>query len=232
MSSAPLRNAPRSVSICTITVAVGESDPLVARGLSELIADDPDMAVVAAEGDRDALLTAIDRHDPDVVVCSPRLRPTRQDEGLQVLRHLRSTRSRAGFLLLEQDADHRVAAAVLQGAERGRGCLLRSRLSDAAELRTSIRAIAAGATVIDPELVARLSGESATAALDGLSPREREVLALIAEGLSNDGIAARLSISEAAVEKRATSLFRKLPLEDSPRVNRRVAAALLYLATR
>lgn len=215
----------------TITVVIGEDSAIVARGLKQLIDEHPDMHVVAEAGDRDSLITAVARHDPHVVVSDLRMPPTGVDEGLQVLKHIEANRMRAGFILFSQFREPAIAAEVLARQERGRGYLLKDKVTHADELHNAIRAVAAGSTVIDPTLVSELV-EGVDDPLGTLSRSQREVLALIAEGLSNEGIAERLSITPAAVEKRVTALFRAMPMDESRATNRRVAAALIYLSAR
>lgn len=215
----------------TITVVIGEDSAIVARGLEQLIGEHPDMEVVAVAADRDSLIAAVARHDPDVVVSDLRMPPTGVDEGLQVLRHIEANRMRTGFILFSQFREPAIAAEVLARQERGRGYLLKDKVTDAEELHGAIRAVAADKTVIDPTLVGELM-DSADDPLGNLSRSQREVLTLIAEGLSNEGIAERLRITPAAVEKRVTALFRALPMDESRATNRRVAAALIYLSAR
>ena len=229
----PARTATTSQETDAITVVIGEDNPILARGLEELIDEHPDMTVQAVAGDRDSLLAAITRYDPDVVVSDLRMPPTGVDEGVQVLRHIEANRMRTGFILFSQYKESSLVAAVLAKQERGRGYLLKDRLANADEMHGAIRAVAAGNTVVDPSLVAALMEDGDTTdPLAALSHRQREVLTLIAEGLSNEGIAERLNITPAAVEKRVTTLFRTLPIDDSRSTNRRVAAALLYLSSR
>lgn len=216
-----------------ISVVIGEDNAILARGLQELLSEHDDIHVVAVAHDRDSLMTAITQHDPDVVVSDLRMPPTGVDEGIQVLHFVESNRMRCAFILFSQYKEAQLVAEVLARQERGRGYLLKDRLSDPDEMHGAIRAVAGGSTVVDPELVAGLMGEGLQPdPLADLSRSQREVLTLIAEGLSNEGIAERLSITPAAVEKRVTSLFRSLPIDDSKATNRRVAAALLYLSTR
>ncbi len=215
----------------TITVVIGEDSAIVARGLEQLIGEHPDMEVVAVAADRDSLIAAVARHDPDVVVSDLRMPPTGVDEGLQVLRHIEANRMRTGFILFSQFREPAIAAEVLARQERGRGYLLKDKVTDAEELHGAIRAVAADKTVMDPTLVGELM-DSADDPLGNLSRSQREVLTLIAEGLSNEGIAERLRITPAAVEKRVTALFRALPMDESRATNRRVAAALIYLSAR
>ena len=216
-----------------ITVVIGEDNAILARGLEELLGEHDDLRVVAVARDRDSLITAITQHDPDVVVSDLRMPPTGVDEGIQVLRYIEANRMRCAFILFSQYKEARLVAEVLEGQERGRGYLLKDRLADPDEMHGAIRAVAGGSTVVDPDLVAGLMGVGLQPdPLADLSRSQREALTLIAEGLSNEGIAERLNITLAAVEKRVTSLFRTLPIDGSRTTNRRVAAALLYLSSR
>ena len=214
-----------------LSVVIGDDSPVVARGIAGLIADQHDMVVAAVASDRDALMTAIVRHDPDVVMSDLRMPPTHIDEGLQVLRQMESQRIRAGFIIFSAYADSAVVAALLAQQARGRGYLLKDQLHATDELVSAIRAVAAGNTVIDPALVTRLMSASPSS-IPHLPAAQQEVLSLIARGMSNDAIAEHLHITEGAVQKRINALFRSLDLEDSPAVNRRVAATLRYLESR
>jgi len=217
----------------TIRVVIGEDHPLLARGLQEVIDEADGMQVVAIGADRESVMAAVSRERPDVVVCDLRMPPTGADEGLHVLTHIESNRLRTGFILFTQFIETAVATQVLAHGERGRGYMLKESMAQPDEMQTAIRAVAAGQTVVDPAVVAQLMSDAgASDPLQDLSRRQREVLVLIAEGLSNEGIAERLSLTPGAVEKRVTALFRALPIESSPTTNRRVAAALLYLASR
>lgn len=216
-----------------IRVVIGEDHPLLARGLQEVIDEASDMQVVGIGADRDSVMAAISLERPDVVVCDLRMPPTGADEGLHVLAHIESNRLRTGFILFTQFIETAVATQVLSHGERGRGYMLKESMAQPDEMQAAIRAVAAGSTVVDPAVVAQLmDGAGATDPLRDLSRRQREVLVLIAEGLSNEGIAERLSLTPGAVEKRVTALFKALPIDASPSTNRRVAAALLYLASR
>lgn len=212
-------------------MVIGDDSAIVTRGLQELIDEHPEMTVAAVAGDRDELIAAATRHDPDVVVSDLRMPPTRTDEGLQVLRSLEAKRLRAGFVLLTQYSDPVVAAQLLSTGTRGRAYLLKHRLTNAAELHGAITAVAAGSTVIDPSIATEIVG-SKTDPLTALTAAQREVLALIAEGCSNEAVADRLGITEWAVQKRVSTLFKSLGLDESPATNRRVMAALLYLSSR
>jgi DNA-binding NarL/FixJ family response regulator len=217
----------------TLRVVIGEDHPLLARGVQEVVDDAADMHVVGVAGDRDSVVAAVTRETPDVVVCDLRMPPTQVDEGLQVLQHIEANRLRTAFILFTQFTETAVANDVLANGEGGRGYMLKERLADPAEMHAAIRAVAAGSTVVDPDVVSNLMRSAGQAdPIEGLSRRQREVLTLIAEGLSNEGIAERLALTPGAVEKRVTALFKALPIDDVPATNRRVSAALLYLSSR
>lgn len=216
-----------------VRVVIGEDNPLLARGLQEVVDEAGDLHVVAVAADRDSTVAAVTRERPHVVVCDLRMPPTGMDEGLQVLNHIEANRLRSGFILFTQYIETAIANDVLAHGDRGRGYMLKDSIAKPEEMQAAIRAVAAGSMVVDPGVVARLmtaTGEGDP--LDSLSRRQREVLTLIAEGLSNEGIAERLALTPGAVEKRVTALFRALPIDASPGTNRRVAAALLYLSSR
>lgn len=225
--SAP--RARRGGSARRITVVIGDDSAVVARGLEYLIAEHPDFTVDAVARDRDSLIAAIVRHDPDVVISDLRMPPTGVDEGMQVFRYIRSNRLRTGFIVYTQYRDPAIAAEIQTADRGGRGYLLKGRLMHAEELHSAIRAVAAGHTLIDPTIAIAMRDADPLA---DLTASQREVLALIAEGLSNEAIAQRLNITAWAVEKRVSALFRSLPIGDTPDVNRRVAAALLFRETR
>jgi DNA-binding NarL/FixJ family response regulator len=214
-----------------VSVVIGEDSAIVARGLQALVAEHPDMTVAAVAHDRDSLIAAIVQHRPDVVVSDMRMPPTGVDEGIQVLRHMRAKRIRGGFIIFSHYREPAIIAELLADSARGRGYLLKQRLTDANELHSAILAVAAGNTVIDPTLAAEMVNAGVDP-LISLTDAQREVLSLIAEGLNNEAIAERLSITEWAVEKRVTTLFRSLSIDDEPGTNRRVVATLRYLTAR
>ena len=221
------------VSEIPVRVVIGEDNPLLSRGLQEVLDEADDLEVVAVAADRDSVIAAVSRERPHVVVCDLRMPPTEVDEGLQVLNHIEANRLKAGFILFTQYIETAIANDVLANGDRGRGYMLKDSIAKPEEMQAAIRAVAAGSMVVDPGVVARLMNASGEGdPLDSLSRRQREVLTLIAEGLSNEGIAERLALTPGAVEKRVTALFRALPIDASPNTNRRVAAALLYLSTR
>lgn len=215
-----------------IRLVLGEDNVILIRGLTDLIGEFPDIDLVEVARDRDTLIAAVARHEPDVLVTDLRMPPTQSDEGLQVIRRARSAQPGLGVILLSQFADPAVADALLATGERGTGYLLKDRLADPRELVSAIGLVADGGTAIDSALVQALLQRVTPDAdpLAALTRSERDVLRLIAEGLSNEGIAGRLSIGLSAVEKHASSIFRKLPLDGDEPTNRRVRATLFYLA--
>jgi DNA-binding NarL/FixJ family response regulator len=213
-------------------VVVAEDSMLVREGIRRVLEIQPDLEVVATCADLPGLLAAVAEHRPDVVVTDVRMPPTSTDEGIRAATTLRGTAPGTGVLVLSQYAEPGYATALLEGGSDGRGYLLKERVSDPAELGRAVRTVAAGGSVIDPRVVEALVAARSNARsspLRGLTPREREVLAAIAQGRSNAAVGAALGLSERAVEKHINALFAKLGLTDEPDLNRRVAAVLLYL---
>jgi DNA-binding NarL/FixJ family response regulator len=186
--------------------------------------------VVAAVGDADALLQAVAEHKPDVAVIDVRMPPTHTDEGLRAARAIRTEYPEVGVLVFSQYIEARSAAELLAGSPAGVGYLLKDRVADVSDFIDAISRVANGGTVLDPEVVRQMLGASRRAdALATLTGREREVLALIAEGRSNTAIAETLVITGGVVEKHIASIFAKLGLPPSDTDNRRVIAAIRYL---
>ena len=186
--------------------------------------------VVAAVGDADALLGAVAQHKPDVAIIDVRMPPTHTDEGLRAARAIRTDYPEVGVLVFSQYIEARSAAELLAGSPAGVGYLLKDRVADVSDFIDAISRVASGGTVLDPEVVRQMLGASRRAdALAALTGREREVLALIAEGRSNTAIAETLVITGGVVEKHIASIFAKLGLPPSDTDNRRVIAAIRYL---
>jgi DNA-binding NarL/FixJ family response regulator len=186
--------------------------------------------VVAAVGDPAALLDAVAQHDPDVAVVDVRMPPTHTDEGLRAAREIRAGHPSVGVLVFSQYIEVQSAAELFAGYPAGVGYLLKDRVADVSDFIDAIGRVAQGGTVLDPEVVSRLLGASRKAdALATLTAREREVLALIAEGRSNTAIAETLYITSGVVEKHIANIFAKLGLAPSDNDNRRVIAAIKYL---
>jgi DNA-binding NarL/FixJ family response regulator len=182
--------------------------------------------------DADALIAAVAEHDPDVAVADIRMPPTHTDEGLRAAIEIRRDHPCTGMLMLSQYIETTYAARLLGGNAAGVGYLLKDRVADVAEFADALVRVAGGGTALDPEVVSQLVRASRhTDGLATLTPRERDVLALMAEGRSNAGIAAALVVSAGVVEKHVASIFGKLGLPPSEADNRRVLAVLRYLGS-
>jgi DNA-binding NarL/FixJ family response regulator len=186
--------------------------------------------VVAAVGDATALRAAVEEHRPDVAIIDVRMPPTHTDEGLRAAGAIRRDFPGTGVLAFSQYIEAHAAAELLSTAPNGVGYLLKDRVADVSDFIDAVTRVAAGGTVLDPEVVAQLLNAGRRRdALAALTPREREVLALLAQGRSNAAIAAGLFISPKVVEKHIASIFDKLGLAPSEIDNRRVLAAIRYL---
>jgi DNA-binding NarL/FixJ family response regulator len=210
-------------------VVIAEDAAVFREGLVRLL-EDRGHQVCAAVADGEALLAAAAMHRPDVAVVDIRMPPTHTDEGLRAALRLRADHPGTGVLVFSQYIETRYAARLLQGNAAGVGYLLKDRVADVAEFTEAVARVAAGGTALDPEVVSQLLGAGRHArGLAGLTPREREVLSLMAEGRSNAGIAEVLVISAGVVEKHVASIFAKLGLPPAEGDNRRVLAVLRYL---
>ncbi|XVV07685.1 response regulator [Actinosynnema sp. CA-248983] len=209
-----------------VRVVLAEDGVLLREGLAGLLARFG-LDVVAAVGDADALLTAVAEHRPDLVVTDVRMPPGFSDEGVRAAIALRRDHPGLPVVALSQYVDRGLAADLLD-ARGGVGYLLKDRVVDVEEFAATLRRVAAGGTAIDPEVVRRLLARRSDP-LERLSPREREVLALLAEGRSNTAIARDLVVSEAAVGKHVGNILAKLGLPPDDDTNRRVLAVLTYL---
>jgi DNA-binding NarL/FixJ family response regulator len=216
-----------------IRVVVAEDSYLIRESVERLLEREPDVDPVAICEDLPGLLAAIERERPDVVLTDIRMPPGASDEGIRVAEELRESRPEIGVVVLSQYAEPRYALRLLAGGSEGRGYLLKERVSDARQLVSAIRQVAAGGSVIDPKLVDALVGARSAAEqspVSELTPREREVLAEMAQGKNNAAIAAQLVLTERAVEKHIGSIFSKLGLKWEDSVHRRVKAVLIYLS--
>ena len=202
---------------------------MMREGLVRLLAD-RGHEVVAAVGDADALRAAVDEHQPDVVIVDIRMPPTHTDEGLRAALRLRRDHPAVGVLVFSQYVETRYASQLLADNPTGVGYLLKDRVADVADFAAAVTRVGAGGTALDPEVVSQLLRASRQHdALAALTAREREVLALMAEGRSNAGISEALVITEGVVEKHVASIFAKLGLPATEGDNRRVLAVLRYL---
>jgi DNA-binding NarL/FixJ family response regulator len=210
-------------------LAIAEDSGILRDGLAQLLIE-RGHDVVARVGTAEELLDVAKQLSPDVLVVDIRMPPTYTDEGLVAAVSLRRSHPHIGVLLFSQWVETRYAAELLAGRPEGVGYLLKDRVTDIAEFDAAVRRVAAGGTALDPEVVRQLMGTRRGASIvDRLTPREREVLGLMAEGHSNSALAQHLSITERAVEKHVSAIFAKLDLPPSQAQHRRVLAVVTYL---
>jgi DNA-binding NarL/FixJ family response regulator len=216
-----------------VRVVLADGSLLVRAGVQHLLADVPELELAAVCEDGPSLLEAVERELPDVVLTGARMPPSGDGEGVEAARALRRRHQRIGVVLLAQEVDARQAAALLEGGSAGRGYLLTGRIAGARQLADALADVAEGGSVIDPLVVEELVQERRRAErsrLGALTPRELEILGLVAAGRSNAAIAGELRVTKRAVERHINSIFAKLTLPDESEVSRRVAATLLFLA--
>jgi DNA-binding NarL/FixJ family response regulator len=212
-----------------LRVIIAEDSALIREGLARLITDSGGV-VVAKVGDGPSLVAAVEEHRPDVSVVDVRMPPTQRDEGLRAAIEARHRVPGTPVLVLSQYVEREYATELLADRAGGVGYLLKDRVADIREFMDALRRVARGGTAMDPEVVAQLMvPRHHDDRLHALTPREREVLAAMAEGRTNVGIAELLSISEGATEKHISNIFGKLELPDSQSDHRRVLAVLAYL---
>lgn len=210
-----------------LRLVLAEDSVLLREGLIRLF-DEAGFTTVAAYGDADTLLAEVERLRPDLAVLDVRMPPTFRDEGVRAAIELRRRLPGIGVLLLSQYVEGTYAHELLSAGEGGLGYLLKDRVASLDELKDAVSRVSAGGTVLDPQVVRELLARR-TDPLAALTPRERDVLGLMAEGRTNVGIAGALVIGVGAVEKNVTSIFQKLHLEDSGSDHRRVLAVLAFL---
>jgi DNA-binding NarL/FixJ family response regulator len=212
-----------------LRIVIGEDDVLLREGVARLL-DDAGMEVVARAGDADDFLRKTLAHRPDVAVVDVQMPPRHEDDGLQAAMALRERLPEIGVLVLSQFYEESYALNLIGDRAQGVGYLLKERVADVDAFVDAVERVAAGGSALDPEIVGRMLGRRRThGPLDDLTPREREVLAAMAEGKSNRGIAESFVITETAVEKNVTRIFHKLGLGQSTTEHRRVLAVLTYL---
>jgi DNA-binding NarL/FixJ family response regulator len=215
-----------------LRAVVADDSVLLRDGVVRLL-EDAGIDVVAAVGDGDELVAAVAELRPDLAIVDVRMPPTHTDEGIRAALAIRAAHPQVAVLVLSQYVEERYATDLLSGNTSGIGYLLKDRVVDVDDFVAAVRRVAAGGSAIDAEVVAQLIGRtSRSTELDRLTPREREVLGLMAEGLSNAGIADRLVVSLGAVEKHISNVFTKLDLEREEHAHRRVLAVLTYLGDR
>jgi DNA-binding NarL/FixJ family response regulator len=212
-----------------VRVVIAEDSVLLREGIAHLL-DEAGYEVVGQASNADELLLKVRSYHPDVAVIDIRMPPTQTDEGLRAAKQIRKEFPNTGVLVLSAHLESAYALELLSESAEGVGYLLKDRVSDVEQFLSSVRRVGEGGSALDPEIVSRLVGRRRRQdPLAELTPREREVLSLMAEGLSNAAIAARLFVTERAVEKHVTSIFAKLRLPASPDQHRRVLAVLAFL---
>jgi len=212
-----------------VRIVIAEDAVLLRDGLVRLLAE-RGHEVVATAGDAAELVSAVDRETPDVAIVDVRMPPTFTDEGVRAALELRARHPGLSVLVLSQYVEERYAAELLTRDARGVGYLLKDSVTDTRAFLDTVDRVAAGGTAIDPEVVSQLIVRARRPEhLDELTPREREVLELMAEGRSNGAIAERLFVTEGAVEKHVRAIFQKLRLPPAEGDHRRVLAVLRYL---
>jgi DNA-binding NarL/FixJ family response regulator len=215
-----------------VRVVFAEDDYLVREGTAALLGQVGEVEIVEAVADLDALMAAVERHDPDAVLTDIRMPPTKTTEGIQAALMIRREHPGTGVVVLSQYAEEEYAYELLKDGAEGLGYLLKERVADVEEIVRALRDVAVGGSVLDPRvvegLVTRRERES-TSPLARLTEREREVISLMAEGKNNAAIAASLYLTERAIEKHINSMFHKLGLSEEPNVHRRVMAVLTFL---
>jgi DNA-binding NarL/FixJ family response regulator len=212
-------------------VVIADDAVLLREGAARLL-EDAGYAIVAQAGDAGDLLRKVRAHKPDVAIIDVRMPPDNTDDGLRAALMLRQEFPELGILLLSQYVEERYLAQLLSDGGAGVGYLLKDRVADVERFADAVQRVATGGSVLDPEIVALMLGRRRTEGpLDAFTEREREVLGLMAEGLTNQAIAARLFVSERAVERHVTKIFSKLDLPATAHDHRRVLAVVAYLRT-
>jgi DNA-binding NarL/FixJ family response regulator len=212
-----------------VRVVIADDNLLVRRGIVALLGDSGiDVAAEASSGDE--LVQLVDEHAPDVAIVDIRMPPTQTDEGLQAAHEIRVRHPRMGIVIVSEHVEVGVATQLLAESPEGLGYLLKARVTDVSEFCGTLHRVAAGGSALDPQIVSGLIGaQRDDGPLQALTAREREVLQLAAEGLSNQAIAERMTIALRSVEKYVSSIFTKLDLPDTGSEHRRVLAVLRFL---
>jgi DNA-binding NarL/FixJ family response regulator len=212
-----------------VQVVIAEDAVMLREGLIRLLADE-DIETVATAGDGPGLVRIVEECRPDLAIVDVRMPPSFTDEGLRAALEARKRVPGTPILVFSQYVEERYAADLIGDGAEGVGYLLKERVADLAEFIDAVRRVADGGTVIDAEVIAQLLGRRRRGdRLESLTPREREVLGLMAEGLSNAAVARRLYVTDGAVEKHISNIFLKLDLQHTDTTHRRVKAVLAYL---
>jgi DNA-binding NarL/FixJ family response regulator len=210
-------------------VVLADDSVLLREGMARLL-EDAGFEIVGQAGDADELMLKVRSWKPDVAIVDIRMPPTQTDEGLRAAKEIREQQPETGVLVLSQYVETSYAMELLAESAEGIGYLLKDRVADVADFAAAVRRVGEGGSALDPTIVSLLVGRNrGSGPLDDLTPREREVLELMAEGLSNAAVAARMFVTERAVEKHVTSIFGKLRLPASGESHRRVLAVLAFL---
>jgi len=217
----------------TIRVVCGEDSYIAREGILRALEEEEDIEVIATCRDFDSLRMTVDDVVPDVVLADISMPPTNTDEGIRLAEELRTTHPDMGVVILSQYAEPVYATKLLEEGSDRRAYLLKDRVQYRSDLTRALREVASGRSVVDPRIVELLlvaQRKRADSHFDALTPREQEILALVAEGWSNGAIAEQIVITKRAVEHHINSIFMKLGLGDGENISRRVKAAVLYLA--
>ena len=216
-----------------IRTVVAEDNFLVREGLVKLLSSAPDIEVISSCGDYDTLRAAVEKEDPDVVLTDIRMPPASNNEGIRLAQQVRRSHPKMGVVVVSQFAEAEYVLGLFDSGSDGRAYLLKERLHDRATLVSAVRSVAAGGSTVDSRIIEVLvdarSGAAASP-LGELTPRERDVLAGIAEGKSNSAIAADLFLARRGIEKHINSIFLKLGLDNPDDISKRVKAALIFLS--
>ena len=209
-------------------LVIAEDSVLLREGMARLL-EEQGFEVAGQAGDGDELVRKVMAHKPDVAIVDVRMPPTHTDEGLRAAQRIREELPGIGVLVLSQYVEEEYATELIGDRAEGVGYLLKDRVADVEAFVDAVRRVGQGGSALDPEVVSLMLGRRRDEPLSELTPREREVLSHMAEGLSNNAIAERLVVTERAVEKHVTSIFGKLRLPPTGETHRRVLAVLAYL---
>jgi DNA-binding NarL/FixJ family response regulator len=211
-----------------VRVVIAEDSVLLREGIARLLTD-AGVEVVGQAGDADDLMRKVRAHRPDVAIVDIKMPPNHEDEGLRAAREIREELPETGVLVLSQYVDEHYAVQLLSDGAEGVGYLLKDRVEDVDRFVDAVQRVASGGSALDPEVVARMVGRKRDDPLESLTPREREVIELMAQGFSNKGIREELVLSERAVERHITGVLAKLEIPTTGQEHRRVLAVLAYL---